>query len=180
MCMKLIGLIKAIVYCLKYGHKIIFNGIPSMDPDARINIKQGKMIVGKGFSAKSRAYFAVVNDGVFRASERVSFGRGCVLVCHESITIGSNVHIAPNVLIYDHDHKFNQNGITKGFRTSPVSIGDNCWIGAGVIILRGTRIGDGCVIGAGCVVKGNIPPHSLVTMDRELTIVSLEDRSEVR
>ena len=180
MWMKLIGLIKAILYGLKYGHKITFHGIPAMDIDAKVNIKQGKMIVEKKFSAKSRVYFAVVHNGVLRISENVSFGRNCITVCHESITIGQHVYIGPNVFIYDHDHKFNVNGITKGYRTSPVSIGNNCWIGAGVIILRGTTIGDGCVIGAGCVVKGNIPPYSLVTMNRELNIEPLEDKSEVR
>ena len=43
----------------------------------------------------------------------------------------------------------------------PVTIGDGCWIGGGVIILPGVTIGEGCVIGAGSVVAKNIPANSL-------------------
>ena len=39
----------------------------------------------------------------------------------------------------------------------PVSIGRNCWLGAGVIVLPGVTIGDDTVIGAGSVVTGDIP-----------------------
>lgn len=45
--------------------------------------------------------------------------------------------------------------------TGSVVIGDDCWIGAGVIILAGVTIGTGCTIGAGSVVKANIPPFSI-------------------
>ena len=79
-------------------------------------------------------------------------------------------------MIYDHDHKFGPEGIRPGYNTAPVVIENDCWIGAGVTILRGTHIGEGCVIGAGSIVKGEIPPHSLVTSDRQLTIVPIEAR----
>jgi len=45
-------------------------------------------------------------------------------------------------------------------------IGDNVWIGAGCIILRGTVIGDNCVIGAGSVIKGKIESNTLITQRR--------------
>ena len=80
------------------------------------------------------------------------------------------------MVIYDHDHKFGEDGIRSGYNTAPVMIEKNCWIGAGVIILRGTHIGEGSVIGAGCVVKGEIPPHSLVTADRSLSINPIKSK----
>ncbi|MCD7710451.1 MAG: hypothetical protein LUI04_03750 [Porphyromonadaceae bacterium] len=43
-----------------------------------------------------------------------------------------------------------------------MDIGDNCFIGAGAIILPGSRIGDNVIIGAGAVVKGEIPSNSVV------------------
>lgn len=43
-----------------------------------------------------------------------------------------------------------------------VSIGENSFIGARVVILPGTQIGKLCIIGAGAVVKGDIPDYSVV------------------
>ena len=43
----------------------------------------------------------------------------------------------------------------------PVTIGNCCWIGAGVTICPGVTIGDGCVIGAGSVVTKDIPANSI-------------------
>ena len=54
------------------------------------------------------------------------------------------------------NHLFDEkNGVQrKKFRSKPISIGKNCWIGANTVILKGTVIGDNCVIGAGSVISG--------------------------
>jgi maltose O-acetyltransferase len=46
-------------------------------------------------------------------------------------------------------------------KAQPVSIEDDVWIGARVIILPGVRIGQGSIIGAGAVVAKNIPSYSI-------------------
>ena len=43
------------------------------------------------------------------------------------------------------------------YKTAPVEIGNNVWIGANCVILRGTKIGDNCVVAAGSVIKGRVP-----------------------
>ena len=43
-----------------------------------------------------------------------------------------------------------------------IIIGKDCWIGAKVTILDGTVIGDGCIVAAGAVVRGYIPPYSII------------------
>lgn len=57
-----------------------------------------------------------------------------------------------------------------GYTTAPVTIGDNVWIGAGVMILKGVTIGSGSVIAAGTLVNQDIPENSLVYNRRELVI----------
>ena len=88
-------------------------------------------------------------------------------MCREAISIGDNTEFGPNVCIYDHDHDY-KNGLNNElYKTSPVKIGKNCWIGAGVIILRGTVIGDNSVIAAGSIVKDVVPSNSLFYNKRE-------------
>ena len=62
------------------------------------------------------------------------------------------------MVIYDHDHDFKVHGGKKmeKYKTSPIKIGNNVWIGANVIILRGVTIGDNSVIAAGTIVRENV------------------------
>jgi maltose O-acetyltransferase len=45
---------------------------------------------------------------------------------------------------------------------SPVSIGQDVWLGTGAIILPGVRVGDGAIVGAGAVVTKDVPPFAVV------------------
>lgn len=83
-----------------------------------------------------------------------------------TIEIGNNVLIASNVLITSIKHGINPElnvpYMDQDIESSPVIIGDNCWIGEKVIILPGVTIGEGCVIGGGTVVTHDIPSFSIV------------------
>lgn len=78
------------------------------------------------------------------------------------VTIGNNVFVGPNVsmctVIHALDAEPRNNGIMKAL---PISIGDNVWIAANVVILPGVTIGDRAVIGAGSVVTKSIPSGML-------------------
>lgn len=173
MISKLLSVWKTCWYKFRYGNEIRFGSIATFEGTSRINLKDGIANIGAGLRMKTNAYLAIVNGGVLTLGERVSINRNSIVVCHDKITIGDGCTIAPNVAIYDHDHRFGIDGVQKGYKTSAVVIEDNCWIGAGVIILRGTHIGEGSVIGAGCVVKGRIPAHSLVRADRTLDVMQI-------
>ena len=112
--------------------------------------------------------------GVLNVGNNVSFNRNCIVICRKEISIKDNVIFGPGVTIYDHDHKFSNEGILPGFNHGAVVIESGCWIGANVTILRNTHIGEGSVIGAGAIVKGDIPPHSIVKSDRTLSIIPIE------
>jgi acetyltransferase-like isoleucine patch superfamily enzyme len=49
----------------------------------------------------------------------------------------------------------------QGITAQGIVIEDNCWIGAGAIVLDGVTIGRGACVGAGSVVTKSVPPHSL-------------------
>ncbi len=103
----------------------------------------------------------------------VSINLNCALIDCNTITIGNNVLIAPNVHINTASHPVElSERLTPNWtpdlgeyfcRTyaKPITIGDGCWIGAGVIITAGVTIGEGSVIGAGSIVVKDIPANSL-------------------
>lgn len=86
----------------------------------------------------------------------------CKLMDSGKITIGDNVFIAPNVCLITEEHAMDVKQRVAGLEyTHPVTIGDNVWICAGVLVLPGVTIGSNSVIGAGSVVTKDIPPNSL-------------------
>jgi acetyltransferase-like isoleucine patch superfamily enzyme len=85
------------------------------------------------------------------------------------LTLGENIVISTNVIILTHDYSYTTGliSINKKPPTDigvlmPVSIGDNCFIGARVTILPGVKIGNNVIVGAGSVVKGEIPDNSVI------------------
>lgn len=108
---------------------------------------------------------------------KLSFGKNVQvndyvhIVSMDSITIGDNVLMASHVFISDNSHgcyKGCDNDssplvppIQREYLTAPISIGNNTWIGEGVIIMPGVTIGEGCVIGAHSVVSRDIPQYSI-------------------
>lgn len=106
-------------------------------------------------------------------------GSYSTITAQKKISIGENVMIGENVHIYDHNHRFNQSGIPfckQGYSFKEVSIGDNCWIGSGAIILAGSHIGNNVVIGAGCVISGNIPDNSVVKNKSQVVVEPIVER----
>ena len=52
--------------------------------------------------------------------------------------------------------------ITQGISTDPIVIGNDVWVGHGVVITKGVSIGDGSIIGANAVVTKNVESSSIV------------------
>lgn len=109
--------------------------------------------------------------------ENIYLGENCEINCNcvfldcNTITIGKNALIGPNVQIYavGHPVKASDRFPTKQTDdfafcqsiTAPVTIGDNVWIGGNSVILPGVSIGNNVTIGAGSVVTKSIPDNSL-------------------
>ncbi len=94
----------------------------------------------------------------------VHFGSGIyansnlTLVDDGHIYIGDKVMFGPNVTIATASHPINPELRDRGLQfNKDVYIGENTWIGAGVIIVPGVHIGSNTVIGAGSVVTKDIP-----------------------
>jgi acetyltransferase-like isoleucine patch superfamily enzyme len=113
-----------------------------------------------------------VSQGViFEFPERIDLGdrlfvnRGTLITAHADIHIGDDVLIGPYVVINSGNHNYfdlTQPISSQGHRADPITIGNDVWLGAHCVILRGVKVGDGAVVAAGAVVIEDVPPHTLV------------------
>jgi len=81
------------------------------------------------------------------------------------VTIGNHVNLAQGITVTALNHNFSDPGKKideQGISTTPVTIGDDVWIGANAVVLPGVKIGNHSVVAAGAVVTKDVPPHSLV------------------
>ncbi|MBO4207512.1 sugar O-acetyltransferase [Micromonospora echinofusca] len=76
------------------------------------------------------------------------------------ITIGADCQIGPNVQLLTPLHPIEaQPRRDKLEAAKPITIGDNVWLGGGVIVCPGVTIGDNSVVGAGAVVTRDVPAN---------------------
>lgn len=102
---------------------------------------------------------------VLRIGDRCSIGRGSHLVAHRSVVIGDDVMTGPHCYITDQNHVYADVQTPVGQQwpsEDPVEIGPGSWLGAGAIVLPGTRLGRNTVVAAGAVVRGDHPDHAVL------------------
>ena len=78
------------------------------------------------------------------------------------VTIGERCQIGPNVQILTPTHPLEPEPRAQGWEAAePITIGDNVWLGGGVIVCPGVTIGRDTVVGAGAVVTRDLPARVL-------------------
>ena len=161
---------------LRYRPRFRTHPIQRISPRASLELHgQGQMNLGYNLCVSPLCCFQALSSGLLEIGDKVFFNRGCIISCHQKVTIGKGCVFGPDVKIYDNDHSFSKEGIDlSAHKLGDISVGEGTWVAANVVILRNTHIGKHCVIGAGAVVKGTIPDHSLVTTDRTLIISPIE------
>lgn len=156
---------------IKLLHIKSFRGpkISMVSPLTEITLDRGgKLEIGEKFRMRDGAKIRVRKGAICKIGRNTSVNCNNMIACREKIVIGDDVQFSPNVQIYDHDHDFRiAGGIRSGkYKTRNVEIGNNVWIGANTIILRGTKIGDNAVIAAGSIVKGDVPEGTVFIQKR--------------
>lgn len=176
-------MIKSLLLGLKLGLRRLRGGGTvrcghgvSLHPSVKLAVGPGGgLVLSDRCTAAAGCLLLVERDASLSLGEHVSLSRGVQIVCHGEIKIGAETMLGNNVLLFDHDHDFRAPGglAERAYRTAPITIGKNVWIGAGTILLRGTTIGDNSVVGAGCVLKGDYPPDSVIVQKRETEVTPI-------
>jgi acetyltransferase-like isoleucine patch superfamily enzyme len=153
----------------------------------RFVFKSG-IIMGKGFSIKSdisnttivinravrfrdNCHIMMGNNGSLIIGSNCFFNNNCSITCLMKIEIGHDTQFGENVCLYDHNHHYRDNNeliSSQGYSTASISIGNNCWIGSNVVILKGVTIGNNVVIGAGCIIYKSVEAGTVVVNQQNL------------
>jgi galactoside O-acetyltransferase len=153
-------------------------------PDSRIEIGEGSMVEGSLVAEREGASIVI--------GRNTSIGNS-ILASALHISVGDDVLVSWGCSIVDHNShaiawEKRKNDVREWYfdrkdwthvAMAPVSIGNKCWIGLNVIILKGVEIGEGSVVGAGSVVTRSIPAWSVAAGNpaRVLRKMELEERA---
>ncbi len=96
--------------------------------------------------------FALINGDI-------SIGTDCLIGPRVTILSGSHIALTRDSIRFQDEEYFKING---QYPSQPVSIGNDCWLGANAVILPGVNLGTGCVIGANAVVTRSFPEYSVI------------------
>ncbi|SDP25184.1 Acetyltransferase (isoleucine patch superfamily) [Arthrobacter sp. ok909] len=111
-----------------------------------------KAVIYHGFQVRSARNLVI--------GARTSVGDGAVLDARGGLTLGENVNLSTQVMIWTAQHDWQ--AADFDYVQAPVVVGNRVWIGPRAVILPGTTIGEGAVIAAGAIVRGAVAPFTLV------------------
>jgi len=162
------------------GKNIRSNGVPIID----FGWSKTKVVIGDNFKMNNGIRYNIIGRQapcclVVRNAAHISdfaeltIGHNVgmsssTIVCHKKITIGNNVKIGGNCVIYDTDFHSLDAGIRRvaledqrNYGCKDVHIGNDVFIGAHSTILKGVSIGDNSIIGACSVVTKSVPANQI-------------------
>ncbi len=128
-------------------------------------LREGRLAVGEGALFEPGVWITAPGEARVRIGEGTFLNRNVMIAAHELVEIGSHCMLANGCFVSDAAHRFDDPDLPitwQGFTSKgPTRIGENCWLGANVVVTSGVTIGERCVIGAGSVVTSDIEPFSI-------------------
>ena len=128
-------------------------------------LQEGRLELGEGVLFEPGVWITAPADARVRIGEGTFLNRGVMIASHELVEIGAHCMLANGCFVSDANHRFDDPSkpITwQGFESKgPTRIGENCWLGIGVVVTSGVTIGERSVIGANSVVTRDIEPYSI-------------------
>jgi acetyltransferase-like isoleucine patch superfamily enzyme len=128
-------------------------------------LREGRLEIGPGSLLEPGVWITAPESARVRIGAGTFLNLGVMVAAQELVEIGDHCMLANGCFVTDssHRHDDREKPITwQGFESKgPTRIGDNCWLGANVVVTSGVSIGERCVIGANSVVTHDVEPFSI-------------------
>jgi acetyltransferase-like isoleucine patch superfamily enzyme len=128
-------------------------------------LQEGRLDLGEGVLFEPGVWLTAPGDARITIGEGTFLNRNVMVAAQALVEIGAHCMLANGCFVSDASHRFDDPHkpiAWQGFESKgPTRIGENCWLGAGVIVTSGVTIGERCVIGANSVVTRDIAPFSI-------------------
>jgi acetyltransferase-like isoleucine patch superfamily enzyme len=141
-------------------------------------LREGRLEIGAEVLLEPGVWITAPGAARVRIGAGSFLNLGVMVAAQELVEIGENCMLANGCFVSDASHRFADpdKPITwQGFESKgPTRIGDNCWLGANVVVTSGVTIGERCVIGANSVVTHDLEPFSIAAGSPARTIKRVE------
>jgi acetyltransferase-like isoleucine patch superfamily enzyme len=128
-------------------------------------LREGRLEIGPEVLFEPDVWITAPGDARVRIGAGSFLNLGVMVAAEQLVEIGEHCMLANGCFVSDANHRHDDpdRPITwQGFQSKgPTRIGDNCWLGANVVVTSGVSIGERCVIGANSVVTHDIEPFSI-------------------
>jgi acetyltransferase-like isoleucine patch superfamily enzyme len=124
----------------------------------------GQIRIGRNVCICRSVEFSVIKNAELIISDGVFLGRGTVISVHRQVSVGGNALVAEYVSIHDNNRQTRDDQLLvcrQGFKAEALSIGEDCWIGAKAVLVKGSGLGRRCVLGAGAVLTKKLPDNTV-------------------
>lgn len=151
---------------IRHPHKMKIGSHVMIDDNCVLDAKgcqQGEFEIGSNVIL-SRGCILSAKYGQLTIGENTNFGANCLVYAVKEVNIGRDTLFAAQCYVGGSMYHFEDPDIPpirQGAYSKGVTIGDGCWLGAGVKVIDGVTIGDGVILGSGAVVTKDIEPFSV-------------------
>lgn len=164
---------------MKYSNILLGSNV-EIDPSSSVN----NVSLSDNVKIAKRCSIFGSEDKILEIGFNTYIGMNCIINGYsDKISIGSNVSIAQNVNIMTDSGPNASPAMQKIFPIiiGPVKIGNDCWIGASVIIMPNVTLGECCVVGANSFVNKSFPDFSIIGGNpaRLIRIFNVEEKQRI-
>lgn len=128
-------------------------------------LEEGRLSIGPHTLFEPGVWITAPGAAQVRIGQGVFLNQGVMIASQELVEIGDHCMLANGCFISDSSHRYDdlEKPVTwQGFQSKgPTRIGENCWLGAHVVVTSGVSIGKRCVIGANSVVTKDVKPYTI-------------------